>query len=93
MEEQFFTISKHGSTFRIKSAVTKNGRVAVACQGGVNVAARETGIPKATLSLHARSAYEVERAGEQSGLALGKPKGQAINHISRGRPVRSSPFQ
>jgi hypothetical protein len=67
--------------------------VAVARQGGVNAAARETGIPKATLSLHARSAYEVERAGEQSGLALGKPKGQAINHISRGRPVRSSPFQ
>jgi CO/xanthine dehydrogenase Mo-binding subunit len=27
MEEQFFTISKHGSTFRIKSAVTKNGRI------------------------------------------------------------------
>jgi CO/xanthine dehydrogenase Mo-binding subunit len=26
MQEQFFTISKHGSTFRIKSAVTKNGR-------------------------------------------------------------------
>jgi CO/xanthine dehydrogenase Mo-binding subunit len=27
MEEQFFTISKHGSTFRIKSAVTKDGRI------------------------------------------------------------------
>jgi CO/xanthine dehydrogenase Mo-binding subunit len=27
MEEQFFTISKHGSTFRIKSAVTKEGRI------------------------------------------------------------------
>ena len=27
MEEQFFTISKHGSTFRIKSAVDKNGRL------------------------------------------------------------------
>src|ERR1700726_40321 len=27
MQEQFFTISKHGSTFRIKSAVTKNGRI------------------------------------------------------------------
>jgi len=27
MEEQFFTISKHGSTFRIKSAVSKDGRL------------------------------------------------------------------
>jgi CO/xanthine dehydrogenase Mo-binding subunit len=27
MEEQFFTISKHGSTFRIKSAVSKDGRI------------------------------------------------------------------
>jgi CO/xanthine dehydrogenase Mo-binding subunit len=27
MEEQFFTISKHGSTFRIKSAVSKEGRI------------------------------------------------------------------
>jgi CO/xanthine dehydrogenase Mo-binding subunit len=27
MEEQFFTISKHASTFRIKSAVTKDGRI------------------------------------------------------------------
>jgi CO/xanthine dehydrogenase Mo-binding subunit len=27
MEEQFFTISKHGSTFRIKSAVGKDGRL------------------------------------------------------------------
>jgi CO/xanthine dehydrogenase Mo-binding subunit len=27
MSEQFFTISKHASTFRIKSAVTKDGRV------------------------------------------------------------------
>src|SRR5580704_8551773 len=27
MEEQFFTISKHGSTFRIKSAVTRDGRL------------------------------------------------------------------
>ena len=27
MEEQFFTITKHASTFRIKSAVTKDGRI------------------------------------------------------------------
>jgi CO/xanthine dehydrogenase Mo-binding subunit len=27
MEEQFFTISKHASTFRIKSAVTEDGRI------------------------------------------------------------------
>jgi CO/xanthine dehydrogenase Mo-binding subunit len=27
MEEQFFTISKHGSTFRIKSAVSKDGHI------------------------------------------------------------------
>eukprot|EP01037_Dinobryon_pediforme_P020389 gene20389-21003_t len=27
MEEQFYTITKHASTFRIKSAVTKDGRV------------------------------------------------------------------
>jgi CO/xanthine dehydrogenase Mo-binding subunit len=27
MEEQFFTISKHGSTFRIRSAVDKDGRI------------------------------------------------------------------
>jgi CO/xanthine dehydrogenase Mo-binding subunit len=27
MEEQFFTISKHASTFRIRSAVTKDGRI------------------------------------------------------------------
>ena len=33
MEEQFFTISKHGSTFRIKSAVDKDGRLtARACE-------------------------------------------------------------
>ena len=28
MEEQFYTISKHASTFRIKSAVTRDGRIA-----------------------------------------------------------------
>ena len=27
MEEQFYTITKHGTTFRIKSAVTKQGRI------------------------------------------------------------------
>src|SRR4029079_220713 len=27
MEEQFFTITKHASTFRIKSGVTKDGRI------------------------------------------------------------------
>ena len=27
MEEQFFTITKHASTFRIKSAVDKDGRI------------------------------------------------------------------
>src|SRR5205814_6500083 len=27
MEEQFFTISRHASTFRIKSAVDKDGRI------------------------------------------------------------------
>ena len=27
MEEQFYTITKHPSTFRIRSAVTKDGRI------------------------------------------------------------------
>jgi CO/xanthine dehydrogenase Mo-binding subunit len=52
-EEQFFTISKHGSTFRIKSAVTKNGRITARYAGILRFAARAAG-PLARRAVPAR---------------------------------------
>jgi CO/xanthine dehydrogenase Mo-binding subunit len=43
MEEQFFTITKHASTFRIKSGVSKDGRIVCGDQVWWNGGAADIG--------------------------------------------------